>query len=42
MWPRFGANLSVKMKVIEPMCLLEIKGYCLFDFFCQNRIQLYL
>jgi len=41
-WPRFGVNLGVKKKVIERMGLLEIKGYCLFEFFCQNRIQLYL
>ncbi len=40
-WPRFGANLGVKMKVIEPVCLLEIKCYCLFEFFCQYIIQLY-
>jgi hypothetical protein len=40
-WPSFGTNLGVKMKVNEPMCLLEIKDYYLFEVFCQNKIKLY-
>jgi len=32
-WLRFGTNLGVKMKANEPMCLLEIKYYYVFEVF---------